>query len=79
MLNFKTFLIAIAITFLMLAGFVNSSDALQIEEVRPYYGSNELYDWGSSAYHYVYARTDTPLLCCSLVCKRGLRWIYPWC
>ncbi len=46
MLNFKTFLIATAITFLALAGFINSSDALEIETMESDDGSYEDYNYG---------------------------------
>ena len=58
MFKFKSTLIALAITFLMLAGFVNSSDAIEIIELGPENNSYEAYDAGDGAYHRVYVETD---------------------
>ncbi len=54
MLNFKTFLIATAITFLMLAGFVNSSEAAQITSL----SASVPDDWGSGANISAHLGTD---------------------
>ena len=58
MLNFKTFLIALAITFLILTGFVNSSDAFEIEEMYPSGGGYE--DYRGYLYHTAYVKTSEP-------------------
>ena len=58
MLNFKTFLIAIAMIFLALAGFVNSSDALEIVEMYPSHGEYE--DYSGYLYHTAYVKTSEP-------------------
>ena len=64
MLNFKTFLIATAITFLMLAGFVNSSNAREIVEIGPAnWSSNDVYDLGDGAFHRASLTTDEPFYC----------------
>jgi hypothetical protein len=62
MLNFKTFLIAIAITFLALAGFINSSDAFEIETMESDDGSYEDYNYGDAQgiWHMAYVRTSEP-------------------
>ncbi len=62
MLNFKTFLIAIAITFLALAGFINSSDAFEIETMESDDGSYEDYNYGyaQGIWHMAYVRTSEP-------------------
>ncbi len=60
-MKIQTFLIAITITFLTLLGFAGHSDALEIEEVRPFYWNYDLYQYSSSdVSHYAYAKTDTP-------------------
>ena len=58
MLNFKTFLIAIAITFLMLAGFVNSSDAAEITGL----SASVPDDWGEGANVSAHLATDEDVL-----------------
>ena len=58
MLNFKTFLIATAIAFLMLAGFVNSSDAAEIT----WLSASVPDDWGSGANISAHLGTDTDIL-----------------
>ena len=60
MFKFKSTLIALAITFLMLAGFVKGSDAFEIEELSPLGGSYEEYDWSGTAYPYAYIKTSEP-------------------
>ena len=59
MFKFKSTLIALAITFFMLAGFVNSSDAIEIVELRGYNGSNIDYYYGYP-YFTFYVRTNEP-------------------
>ena len=58
MLNFKTFLIATAMIFLALAGFINSSNALEIVEMYPSYGEYE--DYSGYLDHTAYVKTSEP-------------------
>ena len=57
--NLKPNLIAPTIIFLMLVGFINSSDAIEIVELRSYNGTNIEYDRGST-YFTFYVRTNEP-------------------
>lgn len=60
MLKHKMILAITLICSLFLIGYINSSDAFDIEEVRPYYSNWDLYDWGSGVSHYTYVRTSEP-------------------
>lgn len=65
MFKFKATLIALAITFLLLAGFVNSSDAFEIEEMIPddYFRRYYANDLGYGATHRVRVKTSHPYYC----------------
>ena len=61
MFKFKSTLIALAITFLMLAGFVDSSDAFEIEKMEPnLWFTYEAYDYGYGGNHMVRLETSLP-------------------
>ena len=59
MLNFKTFLIATAMIFLALAGFVNSSDAFEIVEMYPRPGEYTE-EYRGYLNHTAYVKTSEP-------------------
>ena len=57
--NLKTNLIVLTITFLMLVGFIDDSDAIEIVELRGYNGTNIEYDRGITDFTF-YVRTNEP-------------------
>lgn len=59
-LKFKTTMIAAAIVSLVLLSFVGYSDAIEIEELTPYY-TETTFD-GNRNWNYVYIKTNTPYI-----------------
>ena len=61
MFKFKTLIVALLLTFLMLAGFVNSSDAIEITNLSPTDGKYKVTrGWNQYLKHTVTVVTDQP-------------------